>query len=69
MAKCNEALTQPREVVSLVYDTRGNMEFFAQVQQAFEKAINSAGMEAFKATSMFIRNERIIDQKRSDQAA
>ena len=45
------------------------MEFFAQVQQAFEKAINSAGMEAFKATSMFIRNERIIDQKRSDQAA
>jgi hypothetical protein len=37
------------------------MDFYTKVQEAFEKAIISVGKDGLKATSMFLRNERVAD--------
>lgn len=59
MAKCNEGLTCVWEGQSEMSDIRCGMEFYTKVQEAFEKAILSVGKDGLKATSMFLRNERI----------
>lgn len=48
---------------------RVNMLTVDQVTQAFVKAIETVGMSGFKRTSMFMRNNSMVDTKHESDAA
>jgi hypothetical protein len=69
VAKYNEEVTLPEDTGRAMEKHRLGLEMYADIKEAFEKAIEVVGMEAFKSTSMFIRNERINDAASQKKAA